>query len=334
MTRLSQPEIVRMFLAETVARPEAPAIIGTDGSHLTYRQLDSVTAALAGWLAARGVGRGDLVGVRLPRGPELITAMFGVLRAGAAYVPIDPAYPPERTAQIVADADCALILDELPQDLPHRTAPAVATHPAELAYVIYTSGSSGRPKGVMISHAAIGTYAGAMAAEYGVGPDDRWLQFSSTSFDASIEDIVLTLTSGAALVPRTDEMLDPAQLLTACDRLGITVVNLPTEFWHQLVGVLAAGAPVPRSLRLVLIGGEKARSGPVQTWLSDGRLRHIRLVNGYGPTEATIAATIQTVEDLDAGQTVPIGSPVPGVEVHVLDDRLDPVPVGHAGQIF
>ncbi|MET9344519.1 AMP-binding protein, partial [Nonomuraea sp. NPDC003804] len=323
-----------MFLAETAARPDAPAILGADGRCLTYRQLDSATGALAGWLAARGVGPGDLVGVRLPRGPELITAMFGVLRAGAAYVPLDPAYPPERTAQIVADARCALILDELPPALPEATAPAVVTHPAELAYLIYTSGSSGRPKGVMINHAAIGAYAATMAAEYGVGPDDRWLQFSSTSFDASIEDVALTLTSGAALVPRTDEMLDPAQLLAACDRLGITVVNLPTEFWHQLVRVLVAGAPVPRSLRLVLIGGEKAGSGPVQAWLSDARLRHIRLVNGYGPTEATIAATIQTLESLDGGLTVPIGSPIPGVEVHLLDAHLDPVPTGHPGQIF
>ena len=213
---------------------------------------------------------------------------------------------------------------------------AGADHPA---YVIYTSGSTGQPNGVVIEHRSLVNYTEAAAAEYAITADDRVLQFASAGFDAHAEELYPCLTRGGTLVLRTDEMLDSyGDFLARCDEHAVSVLTLPTAFWHDLTGAIAAeGLALPRALRLMIIGGEAARAERVAEWVTQVG-GGVRLVNTYGPTEATVVATAATLEDptLAAGVLgrVPIGRPLGGVEAHVLDDRRRPVPTGVPGELY
>ncbi len=201
--------------------------------------------------------------------------------------------------------------------------------------MIYTSGSTGRPKGVVISHRSLAWYATAAIQHYGVVPEDRILQFSSFSFDISVEEIFPTLARGAALVLRSDEMAASAEALCRrCQEWGVSGVSLPTAFWHELAAAVDRDPGlVPERLRLVIVGGETLRAERVAAWrraVGAG----VRLVNSYGPTEATVVATIHDVGE-GAGETEdpPIGRPVPGALVRVLDADLEVVPVGGVGEL-
>jgi amino acid adenylation domain-containing protein len=347
--------------ARAAERPDATAVWHA-GEALTYAELDRRAGRLANYLRGRGVGPETRVGVFLERSPELLVALLGVLGAGAAYVPLDPAFPRDRLALLAADARVALVLTdarwfaELPGSVAAAavlldadreriesepaTPPEVPVFAESAAYVIYTSGSTGRPKGVVVPHGALAGYTAAARAAYGVGQDDRVLQFASVAFDASAEEIYTALTAGARLVLRDEEMLDSARaFLERCREWGITVLDLPTAYWHELVAELedGGGAELPEALRLVVIGGERALPERLRAWRErfGGR---VRLVNSYGPTETTIVATLCELAAVPEGEAaprhVPIGRPVAGARVYVLDPRGEPAPVGVPGELY
>ncbi|MET0400464.1 MAG: amino acid adenylation domain-containing protein [Longimicrobiaceae bacterium] len=351
------------FAAQAAHAPDIVAV-SAGGEHLAYGELARRAARLANFLRARGVGPEARVGVCVERSPEMIVALLGVLAAGGAYVPLDPQLPRERLAFLVEDAGIAVLLTQerlfagLPGsaaadvvfldadreriDAAPDTAPESGVHPENAAYVIYTSGSTGRPKGVVVPHRALAGYTGTAREAYGIGPDDAVLQFASISFDASAEEIFPALVSGARLVLRTEEMLDsPAAFLGACREWGITVLDLPTAYWHELAAGAAGGETgLPPSLRLVVIGGERALPERLRDWRGAFG-EAARLVNTYGPTEATIVATMA---DLPGGggeegaarppRHVPIGRPVRGTRAYVLDPRGEAVPIGVPGELY
>lgn len=308
-----------------------------DGATLSYAELVGAARGVAGRLAGQGTVPGDLVMVALPRGSESVAAILGVLVAGAAYCPVDPGAPAARIEALRAESGARavittagyadrfaggslplLVLDGL--DAAGSTSSAPDPDPDRLAYVIHTSGSTGRPKGVEISHGALAHFVTGATHRYGIGPDDRVLQFAPLHFDASVEEIFLTLCAGAALVVRTDALTESVPVLTrACERLGITVLDLPTAYWHELAYAVSTGAAtLPPGLRTVIIGGEAALPERVDRW-RDAVGPSVRLFNTYGPTEATVVATVAELHapELACGD-VPIGRPLPGTRAVVV----------------
>ncbi|HEX2095689.1 MAG TPA: amino acid adenylation domain-containing protein [Longimicrobiaceae bacterium] len=354
------------FRLQAGRTPDAPAVLQEGAEPLTYAELDRRSDRLARVLLRLGVAPETRVGICLERSPEMLVALLGVLKAGGAYVPLDPAYPAERLAYMLRDSGARVLLthsvlrhqisatgvhlvcldEAAPGGLPltgDGPAPEVPFHPENGAYVIYTSGSTGKPKGVLVPHRALARYASAAAELYGITPADRVLQFASLSFDASAEEIYPALLGGAALVLRTGEMLaSAATFLERVERWGVTVLDLPTAYWHELVAELQRGAArLPACVRLVIIGGERALPERVADWqrLVGGAAR---LVNTYGPTEATVVATLADLTDNGAVPApaepplppVPIGAPVPNARVYALDSRMEPVPVGARGELY
>ncbi|MCP4658992.1 MAG: amino acid adenylation domain-containing protein, partial [bacterium] len=223
--------------------------------------------------------------------------------------------------------------------VPLRGNPAGAPTAGRLAYVIYTSGSTGRPKGVEITHGSLAEFTRAAADAWVLRPDDRVLQFASLSFDTAAEEIYPCLTRGATLVLRTDPMLDSMEsFLDRCRRWELTVLDLPTAYWHELTATLARREQaLPEGVRLVVIGGEKAAPEQLRAWRRCVDA-DVELLNTYGPTETTVVATTCELSAPAAGgdgsQEVPIGRPLGNVRAYVLDRNLRPVPVGVAGQLL
>ncbi len=339
--------VLDRFRRASEAMASRPALrqAGIPGQ-LSLSELNVRSDALAQELAARSVGPGAVVALMLPRSTDFVVAMLAVLKSGAAFLPVDPAYPAQAVAHILEDADPRLVLvadaarapdlavDRLPvRPLSHpRTSPATALpgpEPDDLAYLVYTSGSTGKPKGVMIPHGALTEHVAAITEAFALCPEDRVLQFASLSFDVSIEEILPTLASGAQLVLRSEAMAEsPGAFLEETARHGLTVLNLPTAFWHALVDHMqATGARLPGSVRLVIAGGEAIAPGALRKFrqMQPG----LRFLNGYGPTEATITATLfdpDASTALRAGESVPIGRPLPHCRAYVaaLDGSLAP----------
>ncbi|WP_182875277.1 non-ribosomal peptide synthetase [Microbispora sp. H10670] len=350
------------MIAETVRRtPEAVAVVCGE-TEVTYGELDRRADRLAAALRGSGVRPGDVVGVRLPRSAEAIVALLAVWRAGAAYLPFEPDEPDERMAFSLADAGATHVITT-------RTPPAGltavdpagglaeeeaaagerrpdgegpdgpgGTRPEDVAYVISTSGSTGRPKGVAVEHRAIAARIRWMRGEYGLTPGDRVVQFASLSFDTHLEEVFPTLAAGATLVLLPGGAATLPDLLAAPGGERITVLDLPTAYWHHLVEEIDQIA-WPPALRLVIIGGEQASGGAVTRWrrrFGDG----VRLLNTYGPTEAAVIATWADLgADLGAGLGAaphgrpPIGRPVGATTVHLLDAAGAPVPQGAIGEL-
>jgi amino acid adenylation domain-containing protein len=322
-----------LFEMQAGRSPESVAIEAGD-RRITYAELDTRANRLARHLRKLGVGPDVLVGLAAERSPEALVGMLGILKAGGAYVPVDPAYPEERRAFMLADSGAPVVLTR--QSLEggdwegEDPAPlGIASPPESTAYVIYTSGSTGRPKGVVVPHRALASYTADAAVTYGAGPGERVLQFATLSFDTSAEEIWPALASGATLVLRPEGMLDSVpRFLAELDHLGITLLNLPTAYWHE-VAAGAEGLALPTCLRRVVIGGEKALAEPLAAW---GRTGHpARVVNTYGPTETTIVATRH---EPDGDGEVPIGRPIAGARVYVIDRTLQPAPPGAAGELL
>ncbi|MES5816919.1 amino acid adenylation domain-containing protein [Streptomyces sp. RG80] len=331
-------------------QPEAPAVRFEDET-LTYAELDRGANRLARYLRQRGVGPESFVAVALPRSLELVTALTAVAKAGAAYLPIDPDYPADRIAYMLDDARPAFVLtdraigERLPEaadtvqlllDDPFvqesvRTAPPAPLTDADRcapldaaspAYVIYTSGSTGRPKGVVVSHAGVAPLVATQTAVFGVGPGSRVLQFASLSFDAAAWEVCMGLLTGACLVLAPADRLLPGEALAqTARRHGVTHVTLPPT---ALAVLPADGLPEDTTL---VVAGEACPPALVGRW-SAGRA----MFNAYGPTETTVCATIS--EPL-AGEVVPpVGRPVAGTRVAVLDAGLRPVPRGVMGELY
>jgi len=347
----------RMIEARAARTPDAPALV-SGGDSISCGELNRRANRLAHHLRRLGVGPDVRVGVCLERGAELPVALLAVLKAGGAYVPLDPAYPRERLAFMLADAGAAVLvtrertraaveaprsvgvvdLDAARAEIDSESAadPEGGAGPGNLAYVVYTSGSTGTPKGVGVEHRALSAYVDGAIRAYALGPADRVLQFHSVSFDPAAEEIFATLGSGGALVPLADALAEPAAFWETCRREGVTALALPTAVWHTLVPHLeAAAGALPDTLRLAVIGGERALPGAVAAWRRVAGSR-VRLLNSYGPTETTIGATLWDASG-DGGTEPPavlIGRPVPGCRAYVLDEAMRPLPPGVPGELY
>ncbi len=332
----------RMFEAQAAVSPEAPALLFNDQC-VSYEQLNRRANQLAHHLIALGIGPDQRVAICVERGPDMLVAMLGTMKAGGAYVPLDPSYPLERLAYMLEDCAPSVLVSQAAQldRLPWTAAPVVvldeeqgrlARRPAHdpqldlrgehLAYVIYTSGSTGLPKGVMNHHRGLCNLARAQAELFEAGPGARVLQFASFSFDASIWESVMALTSGAALVLAETDALRPGQpLLDTLARHAVTHATLP--------GAVVAGwdqDSVAASLTLIVAGD--AFPSAVARQLA----RKHRLFNAYGPTETTVCASFHRCTP-DEGDSVPIGRPIANTRLYVLDRNGKPAPLGVAGEI-
>jgi amino acid adenylation domain-containing protein len=321
-------ELVRQQAERT---PDAPAL-EAGGTVLTYRELMRRAGLLARRLRRLGVGPESVVGLCVERSPEMVIGMLGVLEAGGVYLPLDPVYPRERLSFMQEDSGARVLLtQESFADLDDEDAGGIPPVPTNGAYIIYTSGSTGKPKGVLVPHSSLVNYVRSTAEEGEIIPGDRVLQFASMSFDTSAEEIYPCLTQGATLVLRDDAMAgSPELFLREVERLGITVLDLPTAFWHEL---MAQDLDWPASLRLVILGGEQAHAARLDAWRERVGDR-IRLLNTYGPTEATIVTTRRDLAGpRDFPGEVPIGRPVAGARIHVVSRDLEPLPPGLDGEL-
>lgn len=339
------PLLARIERAVTSA-PDAIALV-SGGEKVSYRELWAGAGKLADALRGAGVLPGQLVGVGVPRGRDMIVALLAIWRAGAGYVPIDPQLPAPRRAMLVAQAAVAAVIsaDSDRPALGHRqdrgaTRPAIAptrivvapgsAAPAsapDTAYALFTSGSTGVPKPVLIGRGALNERATWMVDAYRLTPTDRVVQFAELSFDTHAEEIWPTLAGGGTLVLLPEGPQSLPELLAADP--AITVLDLPTAYWQALLDVVPAW---PAALRLMILGGEQVDAAAIARW----RDRHgdrIRLTNTYGPTEATIIATAIDLEAADTGRRPPIGRPIGGVRAYVLDQAGRLVPRGAVGEL-
>lgn len=349
------PRTLTQLIEATMARTPQAVALSFAGQSLSYAALDRASAGLAGRLATAGVVRGDIVGVALPRSPELVIALVAILRAGAAYLPIDLDHPPARIALTLdsarprlvignrAAAECLpsgprLLRLDAPAEVPPAARPGFAaagparsedTTPDDAAYVIYTSGSTGVPKGVVIEHRAIVNRLEWMRQHYGFGPDDRILQKTPASFDVSVWEFFLPLITGATLVlapPQAHK--DPAWLARIFRTERITTAHFVPSMLAQF---LAEPAAAGIALRRVFCSGEAL---PASLRDRFHQVIAAELHNLYGPTEAAVDVTWWPAPAGDRSQPVPIGFPVWNTALYVLDRRLRPVPPGVTGDLY
>ena len=351
--------VVELFEQQAARTPEKVAVVYEDET-LNYGELNERANRLAHYLRQQGVGPESLVGVLLQRSPEMLISLLGTLKAGAAYVPLDSAYPVERLSFMLFDAGVQVLLTEqalvgrVPQfqgqsfcvDTQWESLrelsganPRPVVSADNLAYVIYTSGSTGTPKGVAITHGSLANYVVTAGELFNIEAADRVLQFASLTFDTSAEEIYPCLIRGATLVLRTESMINSAaEFLRACEKKRITVLNLPTAYWHELAAELnAEDVSLAASMRLVIVGGEKALPERLASWW-----RHVdqsvQLKNGYGPTEATIVATFsnlkKNIRNNGDAREVSIGRAIANTQVYVLDGNEQPVPIGVPGELY
>ncbi|GAA2613923.1 non-ribosomal peptide synthetase [Streptomyces axinellae] len=324
------------------ARPDAPAIVSASGT-LSYRELDERANQLAHQLTGLGVEPESRVAVHLRRSAESVIAQLAVLKAGGAYLPVDPAQPSARIEHVVADAAPAVLITQgrgavpAPAAAAHldltREAAAVAARPVRvpdvpvlpdnLAYVIHTSGSTGTPKGVMVPHSGLANLVAWHVRRYGLGPGEHTAHVAALGFDASVWEVWPTLASGAVLhLPGEEDRSRPERLLAWLTAEGITVTFLPTPLAQE---VLRLPTPSPR-LRTLLTGGDALTTTPPPGL-------PYALVNHYGPTEACVVTTAATVPPGAPG-VPPIGHPIAGVRVQLLDEDARPVADGARGELY
>ncbi|MFE5915222.1 amino acid adenylation domain-containing protein [Streptomyces wedmorensis] len=314
------PPVLDLIARQERTRPAAVALVHAD-ARLTYAELGAAVRERAALLAAEGAGPGRLVALHRPRGIDAIVGLLAVLATGAAYLPLDVQAPDARNEAILTDACGAA-----------APAPSEVARHGELvlggpgtdegaAYVIYTSGSTGVPNGVVVAHDSLAHFIAGATPAYGIDADSVVLQFSPLHFDASVQEVFATLGAGGTLVLRTDDMLDVAELLAGCARHGVTLLDLPAAYWHELVYVLTTGSVrLPERLRTVIIYGEAALPERIAQWralVGDS----VRLLNAYGPTETTVVATVADLTRHEAGP-VPIGRPLPGVRAAIVGGEL------------
>lgn len=350
--------IHQLFEAQAERTPDAVAV-SFEGQHMTYRELNSKANQLARYLQQLGVEPEVLVGLCVERSSAMIVGLLGILKAGGVYVPLDPEYPQERLSFLLQDTQMPVLLTQqrliswLPQQYAQlvcldsdwdKIAQQSEANPIgkvtgeNLAYVIYTSGSTGQPKGVLIPHRAVAAHCWSMAQVYELRAEDCVLQFSTFTFDASLEQILTTLLVGARLLLRRQDLWLPAQLLKQIQEDRLTVINLPPAYLHQVLQEWAQASQclLGHHLRLVIAGGDRLLPEMLRLWRQTP-LCSARLLNAYGPTEATITATLYDTAGYTGGNTssesIPIGRPLPNRRVYLLDRAGALVPIGVPGEL-
>jgi amino acid adenylation domain-containing protein/non-ribosomal peptide synthase protein (TIGR01720 family) len=343
---------IELFERRAALSPYAPAVV-CDGATTSFGDLNRAANRLGRHLRALGVGRDTRVGILVDRSPQLAVAICGVLKSGGAYVPLDPAYPPERIAFMLADAGAqvlitqrslaglltgtggqTVLLDELPT-VHEGENPPEAPDPASPAYVVYTSGSTGQPKGAVIEHRSLAAFAQDIVDRLGLGAGDRFLQFASPSFDVLVEELFpIWLAGGAVVIPTEHLISGGGDLVELVGRERVTVIELPTAYWHEWVRELdRLGRVLPGCLRLVIIGGERVLPDRLAMW----RRLQVPLMHVYGLTETTVSSTFFRLDPADPvadWPNLPIGTPLPSADLRILDGRLRPVPVGGTGELY
>lgn len=347
------PGTVIDWIVEQAGRtPSATALVVGD-QHLSYRQLLQRAQGLAACLRSWGLRPGQPVGVLLERGADSIVALLAVLQAGAIWLPLDADSPDPRLALILQDAEPALVIADartwrrlpvesvpvlLVEQVPALTEEAVALlpisaiDPDSAAYLIYTSGSTGQPKGVAVAHRALATHCAAVIEHYQLVPVDRVLQFAALHVDAALEQILPSLACGAQLLMREREIWSAETLAAVFAEQAISVADLPPAYLRD---VLLAWAREGQSIpcpRLLIVGGEALTPELVRLWQASP-LAGARLLNAYGPTETTITATVHELQADDPVGVVPIGRPLPGGWVYILDPDGNPLPEGVPGEL-
>ncbi|GAA3845657.1 non-ribosomal peptide synthetase [Streptomyces phyllanthi] len=346
--------VLELIAEQARLRPDAVAVVEGD-RQLTYGELNARSNRLARHLRARGIGCEDVVGVCLQRGTGLMVALLGVLKAGAAYLPLDADHPGQRMQYMLQAAGATLVITQsevadrlestaVPQLLINGDQAATDTHPASdlpaqagpgnLAYVIFTSGSTGRPNGVFIEHSAMSVRLVELGRQYGITPADSTLQFASITFDATVDQLFSVLMYGGRLVLRGAELWTPARVLREIRAQRVTMVEMTPAVWELAISDLSAsdlsaGYGLGPDFRLLNLGGEAVPAGALADWFER---TSVPVLNTYGPTEATITSMAWLMRE--PVSPVPIGLPVAGTTVYVLDTRLRPVPVGVAGELF
>ncbi|MFJ4183610.1 amino acid adenylation domain-containing protein, partial [Streptomyces sp. NPDC089733] len=352
---LSLPDL---FEAQVARTPDAVAVVA-DGVEVSYAELDARANRLARLLIGRGVGPESVVAVVMERGVDMVVALLAVLKAGGAYLPIDPEYPADRIAFTLADAQAQSVLTgtellsrlsgiegvaHVPRvvvDDPavagwltalDSTAPRVAERvllPEHPAYVIYTSGSTGRPKGVVVEHRALVNFLAAMQGRFALDADDRLVAVTTIGFDIAGLELYLPLLAGARVVlAGRDTVRDPRALRELLLSAGATVVQATPSLWHAVVAGAGGADGVLSGIR-VLVGGEALPGDLARTLAAEAP----SVTNLYGPTETTIWSTARTVAEVRGGFSS-IGGPIANTQVYVLDAGLHPVPVGVAGELY
>lgn len=333
--------VYAMFRRQAEMQPEAPAIV-TDTQTLSFADLDQLADRVTALFPEKAPKR---VGVVCLHGPELIATLLAVLKSGAAYVPAEPSFPAGRISYMMKNAGVDFVItsracsDRIDGDLTQVTIEDLeAVKPSDLdvpdsstpegeAYVLYTSGTTGRPKGVLISNRNVCHYARAFEKEFHIGPGDVMLQYSVCSFDIFVEEVFAALLNGAAIaIPNDSVRNDPVRLEHFIDAHHVTLIS---GFPYLIRDMSVSG--FPKSVRLLISGGDVLRAD-----YTKGVPEGIVLYNTYGPSEATVCASYQRCDNIPplADGTYPIGHPVEGTEITIVDDRLQPVADGECGQIM
>ncbi len=338
--------------------PDAIAVVW-DGGTYTFHELDQRASRFARLLVERGVRPEQLVGVSMDPSPLLLVAMLGIWKAGGAYVPIDPSLPRDVAEGMVADAGVTLLVGKGPvavdladvrtidlQDLDlssgPTTVPPVELVPANLAYCVFTSGSTGKPKLVAVEHASFANHGQALRNQLSLGPHDRVLQSTAMAFDAALEEILPAWVAGGAVVMPAQRKFTSGELTDVIERLSVSMVSLPSAYWHLWVEDLATGSVrLPPSLRTVFIGGDKILVDKLAEWYRIAGAERINWVSDYGPTETSISVALHhPARDGIGGSDgsdyalVSLGRPFAQAALYLLDDDLRPVPQGAPGDLW
>ena len=366
-----------LFKRQVKKTPLRTCLVFEDRTY-TYQQLDELSdefkhsVLLNKSTASTQLGALEMcVGICVDKSPEAIAAMLGVLKAGAAFVPLDPDFPVERIAFMVEDASIKTIIAQdnhqdkiaavleaqlaekddsdkihwisaespyLNTNVSSKAIPYLTIEPASLAYVMYTSGSTGKPKGVQIEHAALAAYCYADIERYEVTAEDRTLQFSTINFDIAIEEIFPPLLVGGSVVIRPSVRSDSLNELSAIiNKYEVTAVHIATAYWHEWVDLMIASEDeVPASLRLMVVTGEKVSTKHYQHWkaLCDASRLEVLWCNAYGPTEATVSASVFIPDEDFQGDNMPIGIPLKRYTARIVDEDFIELPVGETGQLL
>ncbi len=355
-TELKEVEAIHRLFEEQVQKtPDAIATVFED-QQLSYQELNEKANQLAHYLKTLGVKPDELVGICLERSLEMIVGLLGILKVGGAYLPLDPAYPEDRLTSMVDDAQVSIVVtlekwanfktqqpihrvcldtqkDKIEQQQTHNLDAGIEAK--NLAYVIYTSGSTGKPKGVLIEHQSLINFTQSAIKNYQITAQDTVLQFASINFDAAAEEIYPCLSCGGTLVLRTEEMMKSVSaFIQESQHKEVTIWDLPTAYWHLLASeIVKENLELPPSLKLVILGGERVLPEKVKMW-QESVGNYPKLVNSYGPTEATVVSTLYSLPKTPVNlPEIPIGKPINNVQVYILDKYLQPVPIGVPGEL-